>query len=70
MIGIVLVVALSLIFGWMWLKTIIGLLRQGPGDQVAWWAGSLAVVVLLGPFGALAYLLANPAFTDEEHPTR
>jgi hypothetical protein len=62
------VAAVALILGVMWLKALIQLLRRGPGSHPAWWAGSLAVVVLLGPLGALAYLLADPAFAHEYLP--
>ena len=60
--------AVALIFGVMWLKALVRLLRRGPGSHPVWWAGSLTVVVLLGPLGALAYLLADPALTDEYLP--
>jgi hypothetical protein len=60
--------AVALILGVMWLKALVRLLRRGPGSHAAWWAGSLAVVVLLGPLGARAYFLADPAFTHEYVP--
>ena len=62
------IAAIALIFGWLWLKTLVGLLRRGPGDHPAWWAGCLAVVALLGPIGAVAYLLADPHVAHEHHP--
>jgi hypothetical protein len=63
-IGLAFMGAVALIFGILWVVTIIRLLREGPGDHAAWWAGCLAVVVLLGPLGAVAFLLADPEFTD------
>jgi len=46
-----------------WIVTIAELLRIGPGTQREWWFAALAVVVLLGPLGALAYHLAAPSLT-------
>jgi hypothetical protein len=62
-IGVVLALAaFAIVF---WFSTIVDLLRTGPGVQREWWIGSLAVVVLLGPLGALAYRLAAPSFARE-----
>ena len=45
-----------------WVLTIADMLRRGPGAQREWWLAVLAVVVLLGPIGAIAYRLARPDF--------
>jgi hypothetical protein len=62
------------LFGWLfvlavimtaavfWVVTIAELLHAGPGTQREWWLASLAVVVVLGPLGAVAYKLAAPSF--------
>lgn len=56
--------ALSVVF---WLSTIVDLLRIGPGPQREWWIGSLVVVVVLGPLGALAYRIASPSFARDNN---
>ena len=70
MFGLAFVGAIVLIFGVLWLRTIIDLLRQGPGNNPVWWAGCLAVVVFLGPVGAIAYWLANLDFDRAGNPRR
>jgi hypothetical protein len=54
--------ALSIVF---WFSVIVELLRIGPRAQRDWWIASLAVVVVLGPLGALAYKVAAPALARE-----
>jgi uncharacterized membrane protein YhaH (DUF805 family) len=49
-----------------WVLTIAELLRRGPGAQREWWLAALAVVVLLGPIGAIAYRLARPSFDEQQ----
>ena len=49
-----------------WVLTIAELLRRGPGPQREWWLAALAVVVLLGPIGAIAYRLARPSFDGQQ----
>jgi len=59
------IVVLAVVIGaavFFWISTIAELLRIGPRAQREWWLAALAVVTLLGPFGALAYHLARPAF--------
>jgi hypothetical protein len=48
-----------------WIWTIAELLRVGPGAEREWWLAALAVVVVLGPLGALAYQLAAPSFSSD-----
>ena len=45
---------------------VIDLLRRGPGGEREWWLATLAVVVFLGPIGALAYRVAAPRFAANE----
>ena len=66
------------LFGWLflvaaittamvfWVVTIAEVLHAGPGAQREWWLASLAVVVVLGPIGALAYRLAAPSFARDD----
>ncbi len=60
------IVAASVLLAWFWIRAVIDLLRVGPGGRAAWWAGTLAVVVLLGPIGALAFRIADPPLDREE----
>ncbi len=56
---LVALVVAALVF---WVFTIAELLSRGPGPDQTWWIAALAVVVVLGPVGALAYQLARPTF--------
>ena len=58
------VIATVLVF---WVATLVEVLRTGPGTQREWWLASLAVVVVLGPIGALAYKLAAPSFARDNN---
>jgi hypothetical protein len=54
-----------------WVFTIAELLSRGPGADHIWWLAAVAVVVVLGPIGALAYQLARPTFDAAgDHPAR
>jgi NO-binding membrane sensor protein with MHYT domain len=53
-----------------WIGAIIDLLRDGPGEQRDWWLATLAVVVFLGPIGAIAYRVASPRFAANEERRR
>lgn len=65
-----LVVVLVAVLTAYWLGAVIELLRQGPGEQRDWWLATLAVVVFLGPLGALAYRVASPRFVRDETQRR
>ena len=60
----VLLAATAALLAWYWVTAVVDLLRTGPGEESAWWAGTLAVVVLLGPIGAFAYRVARPHFAN------
>ena len=80
-IAIVFAVLAFHLFGWLlllaliatalvfWVTTLAEVLRTGPGTQREWWLASLAVVVVLGPIGALAYKLAAPSFARDNNET-
>ena len=61
--------ALTALAAVFWLSTIIDLLRVGPGAQREWWIACVAVVVFLGPFGALAYRIASPSLARNNDNT-
>ena len=58
-LGLAVVISAAVFY---WISTIAEVLRIGPRAQRDWWLAALVVVTLLGPFGALAYHLARPAF--------
>jgi hypothetical protein len=63
-----LVVALAAALFAYWIDALAELLRRGPGAQRDWWLAALAIVVFLGPIGALAYRVASPRFAaHDEH---
>ncbi len=62
--AVILLFALGLaIFLW-WLRILLTLLREGPRASDAGWLASIVVVTVLGPLGALIYLLTRP---DRHH---
>jgi NO-binding membrane sensor protein with MHYT domain len=67
---LLLVLVLVAVLTVYWIGAVIDLLRRGPGGQRDWWLATLAVVVFLGPIGALAYRVAAPRFAPNEERQR
>jgi len=61
MAAMVIVAALGLALFLWWLRILVTLLREGPsGSSPDGWLASVVVVTVLGPLGALIYLVTRP----------